>query len=171
MAEKQKKELSPLDFVLDFEANGCRMYLKLAARTRNLLGKKLFYSLAAEEIDHARKADETFNAGETQKAPSLPAVEAVLKDFFGKAVRSEFKKSGESTEAYELAMEMERKGYEAYENFLKKAKTEKEKSFFKWILNEEKEHLSAIANVYYYLTGSGDWLQEEESRRWNWMNM
>jgi rubrerythrin len=67
-------------------------------------------------------------------------------------------------------MEMEKKGYETYAKFLKEAKTEEEKAFFKWILNEEGEHLAAIANVYAYLTGTGGWLEEDESKTWNWMN-
>jgi rubrerythrin len=167
-------ENNALKFVLDFEAKGVGAYLKLAAKTGNALGKKLFYSLAAEEIQHAKKADE-FYGGISKNSVLTPSgilpLEITIKDFFEKMEKAAFKKGSENVEGYELAMELERKGYEAYNNFLKNSKTEEEKAFFKWILNEEKEHLSAIANVYYYLTGTGDWLQEEEGKTWNWMNL
>ena len=158
-----EKKNDALKFVLDFEKKGVNMYLELAAKTDNPLGKKLFYSLASEEIAHARKADETYNGLSAKesfvlKAVDAPPIEQVLKDYFKKMGETKFKKGGENTEAYELAMDMEKKGYETYNAFLKNAKSEQEKAFFKWILREESEHLSAIANVYAYLTGTGDWL-------------
>jgi rubrerythrin len=165
---------SALKFVLDFEAKGVEAYLKLAAKTENLLGKKLFYSLAAEEIEHARKADEFY--GSISEMPDFKPVEAapleeIIKEFFVKMERAELEKGAENIKGYELAMELERKGYSAYEKYLKDSKTKEENKFFEWILGEEKEHISAIANVYSYLTGTGDWLQEDESRVWNWMNL
>ena len=160
-----------LKFVLDFEAKGVATYLKLAAQTDNRLGKKLFYSLASEEIEHARKADEFYGAKQGFRAVEVEPIADIMKDFFEKMEKAELKKGAENIEGYELAMELERKGYAAYEKFLKDSKNGDEKNFFKWLLGEEKEHLSAIANVYFYLTGTGDWLQEEESKVWNWMNL
>ena len=169
-----QEEKNALQFVLDFEAKGAATYLKLAAKTADPLGKKLFYSLAAEEVAHAGKAD-VFYSGAAVKTGGSPVqsagIEAELKGFFDKMGKTSLGKGKENTEGYELAMELEKKGYEAYNGFLKSAKTEEEKAFFKWILGEEKEHFSAIANVYSYLTGTGDWLEDDESRRWNWMNL
>ncbi len=171
-----EKKNDALKFVLDFEKKGVDMYMELAAKTDNPLGKKLFYSLGGEEIEHARKADETYSGfgskeDFTLKPIDAPSIETVLKDFFKKLGKAKLKENKEGIEGYELAMDMERKGYETYDNFLKNAKTEAEKSFFKWILKQESEHISAIANVYSYLTGTGDWLEEEESKTWNWMNL
>lgn len=168
------EKINALRFVLDFEAKGAAAYLNLAAKAESPLGKKLFYSLAAEEVQHARKADEFYSkAGAKWLAVpvSVSALEGELKGFFDKLGGSALKKSGDDIQGYELAMGLEREGYRAYEGFLKDARTNEEKEFFRWILAEEKEHLAAIANVYHYLTGSGDWLQEDESRTWNWMNL
>jgi rubrerythrin len=164
---------SALKFVLDFEAKGVETYLKLAAKTENLLGKKLFYSLAIEEIEHAREADEFY--GKVSARPGFKSVEAapietVIEGFF-KKMEEAVPKNRENIEGYELAMKLERKGYAAYENFLKNSKNDDEIKFFKWILGEEKKNIDAIANVYFYLTGTGDWMQEEESKVWSWMNL
>jgi rubrerythrin len=167
----------PLEFVLDFEAKGAGMYLKLARETKQPLGKKLFYSLAAEEVEHAQKADNIFQAiegkgtaGEASEQ-KLPAIEKVMKDFFERSADKDLKTERQDLAGYELAMEMEREGYKAYAAFHAEATDPKEKEFFSRILKEEKEHIDALANVYAYLTDTDDWMQKEESKVWNWMNL
>jgi len=173
-----EKKTSPLKFALDLEIKGVNMYLKLASETPNLLGKKLFYSLAGEEVDHARKVDEVFNgltpeegSAELANTASLPSIESEMKDFFFNAGAGEIVKGEEKSSGYKLALDLEKKSCEIYKKFMDNAKTEAEKKFFQGILNEEKAHLEAVINVYSYLTSSGDWLQEEESKVWNWMNI
>lgn len=175
--QAKKLTLSPLEFALGMETQGVGMYLKLAVRTSNALGKKLFYSLAGEEIDHARKIDTivsgiSSSAGwESVKERTLPSVSVTLKNFFTKNSHLNLKKDQGNLEGYRIAMEMEKESYAAYENYYRGAKTEAEKGFFRELLAQEKEHLDALTNVYSYLTDTEDWLQENESKVWNWMNL
>jgi rubrerythrin len=172
----EQTKVTPLEFALDFEAKGTSMYLELAKKTINPLGKKLFYSLAMEEVAHAQKIDEISMKLKSQTGasslgdPALPGVEEQLKEFFKNASKQELSKGSEDIKGYELAMEMERKGYKTYNDFMVNAKSDTEKQFFQALLGEEKKHLEALSNVYNYLTKTGDWLQEEESKVWNWMN-
>lgn len=170
------KKTSALAFVLAFEAKGAALYLKLARETGNALGKKLFYSLAAEEVSHAQKADDIFQQlsgkGTAEKSgQELPPVEKVMKDFFRKVPGKGRAGSRADIKGYELAMKMERAGYKAYARFRDAAGDSLEKEFFVRMLKEEKEHLDALANVYSYLTDTDDWMREEESKVWNWMNL
>ncbi|MBN1385033.1 MAG: ferritin family protein [Elusimicrobia bacterium] len=165
-----------LEFALDFEIKGTNLYLDLARKTKNILGKQLFYSLAGQEVEHAKRIEEIYDklkndkTSETILPQSLPSVESVLKEFFLKAGSTDLKKDTDNIPGYELAMEMERKGYKAYEGFYNNAKNESEKKFFRQLMKEENEHLISLQNVYFYLTKSGDWLQEDESKVWSWMN-
>jgi rubrerythrin len=172
--EKVKK-VTHLEFVLDFEKKGALMYMDLARTTKNPLGKKLFYSLAAEEVDHARIADEIHvklhEKLSIEDIGNLPTVESKLKQLFESLNKEAVNKELDNAKGYELALNMEKKGYEIYSGFLKEAKTELEKEFFVKMLEQEKNHIDAIANVYAYFTGNGDWMEEEESRVWNWMNL
>lgn len=171
------KKIGSLEFALDFEIKGTLLYLKLAKNTRNILSKQLFYSLGAQEIDHAKRADETYEMLKKDKGWSsidtenLPPVESALKDFFKKAKKVDLKKNSENLSGYKLAMAMEEKGYGVYSNFYDNSKNESEKKFFKELMVQEKQHLDSLRNVYYYLTNAGDWFQEDESKIWSWMNI
>ncbi|MGA2090436.1 MAG: ferritin family protein [Endomicrobiales bacterium] len=168
---------NPLQFALEFEQKGTAMYLVLASQTENPLGKTLFYSLAAEEVEHAHKID--FKSQELAKKSGtsvldnthLPAVAEVIKTFFKNADKKHLRGDVSNVSGYEHAMKMEREGYAAYKEFSINATTAEEKEFFAFLLSQEKQHIDAIANVYAYLTGSGDLLQVDESKTWNWMNL
>jgi len=171
------KKLNSLEIVLDFENKGAILYMNLAKKTENILGKKLFYSLALQEVEHAEKADgiKSILASGNNSDGFLPGkagiVEKELKEFFNKAGKTLLKKGAENLSGYELAMKMERKGYKIYSGYYGESKNKTEKEFFKQIIEQEKEHLDSISNVYSYLTKTGDWLQEDESKTWSWMNL
>ncbi len=160
------------DFAIDFETKGVNPYLSLAAKTTNPLGKRLFYSLAEQEVQHAALFDSK-DLSLPEKSildNSVKDIEAQLKEFWMQAEKFEIKKEDVHFSGYEQAMEMEKKSISAYKEFLTKSTEEKEKEFLLWIIEEEKKHLEALRNVHYYLTETADWLQTEESRVWNWMN-
>lgn len=171
------KKVDSLEFALDFEINGTVLYLKLAKKTKNILGKQLFYSLASQEIDHAKRADEIYEMVKENKGweaageRNLPSVEFALKDFFKKAKKINLKRDAKNLSGYKIAMEMEEKGYNAYNKFYNNSNNDSEKNFFKQLMTQEKEHLDSLRNVYYYLTETGDWFQENESKIWSWMNI
>lgn len=170
------RALGPLDFARNLEVKGATLYLKFAVDAENLLSKQLFYSLAVEEIEHAKKIDEIYtalrnNQGWQPAAATLPSVESKLKKFFAQAGKTDFKKDASSAVSYELALEMERSSFRAYTDFYNQTQDATEKEFFKRLLSEEQEHIDALTNVYYYLTDTADWLQEDESHIWNWMNL
>jgi rubrerythrin len=165
-----------LAFAHEFEVKGVNLYLKLAGKTRNLLAKELFYSLATQEVDHARRIDEIGVAlrqkGAWPKQPAARAkgIEAEIKSFFTMANATQLRKDGENLAGYELALSMERKGFRAYRDYAATAASAGEREFFTRLTEEENQHYEALANVYSYLTKNDDWLQAEESRTWNWMN-
>jgi len=171
------KKVDSLAFALDFEINGTILYLKLAKKTKNILSKQLFYSLASQEIDHAKRVDEIYekvkenNGWEAIDERNLPPVEFALKDFLKKAKNIDLKKDIKNLPGYKIAMEMEEKGYNAYNKFYINSNNGSEKKFFKQLMEQEKEHLDSLRNVYYYLTETGDWFQENESKIWSWMNI
>ena len=173
---KQAKALSSLEFSAALEVKGVNFYLKLAQKSANALTKKLFYSLAVEEVIHAQKIDEMYgiinneNKGSVSFPKNMPKIEATLKEFFRKANKPALKKEAANISGYETAMELEKKSYKIYSDFSKKANSAAEKKFFEFLMNEEKGHLEALMNVYRYLTQPGDWMAEEEGKVWNWMN-
>ncbi|HAM37951.1 MAG: hypothetical protein A2474_03340 [Elusimicrobia bacterium RIFOXYC2_FULL_34_12] len=172
------KKIDSLEFALNFEKKGTILYLDMARKNKNILSKQLFYSLASQEVDHAKKADDTYeilNKNIKDKSISLsknlPSVELSLKEFFAKAKKIDLRKDVKNITGYELAMDMEITGYNAYRNFYKSTKNEIEIKLFEQLMAQEKEHLDSLRNVYYYLTDTGNWFEEEESKIWSWMNI
>ena len=163
-----------VEFALDFEKKGVMLYLDLAAGTKNALSKKLFYALAKQEFEHAIRIDEFYLGtgvpAYSEVYKSVNDVEDEIKVFFA-GIKDAALSAESNLNAYETAMKLEKESYSAYEKFLRESKDNKEKQLLGFLLSEEKNHLEAILNVYSYLTGTSDWLEQEESRTWNWMNI
>ncbi len=166
-----------LKISLDFERRGVEFYLNTAKKTKNPLARRLFHSLAIEEIQHIMKFEDIYeNLKKEKKWPCWTVVEGkkleqVIKDFFAMAKKDKSICLADNVKGLTLAMEMEKKGYRMYEEFLEKAADENEKIFYRELLKQENAHYEALANVHSYLTHTGDWLEMEESKIWNWMNI
>jgi rubrerythrin len=169
-------KINPCEFALDFEKEGVELYLNLARQSVNILGKELFYTLARQEVDHAQKIDEicrdlVAHKGSTLVSMEFPEIEKEIKDFFQKMKHEDLKEKENDLTGYDIAIALEKKGFTAYRDFAAVSQTPKEKEFFTRMMEEEKKHLEALRNVYFYLSSPGDWIEQDESSVWNWMNM
>lgn len=175
--EQQESLVKALEKSLDFERKGSEFYIKLGIDTRQALAKNLFYNLARQEINHIIRIEEIFNAIKRDapwpevSARKISEIENEMKKVFDKLGKHTRKVKLDNLEGYRLAIDMEKQGYEMYKEFSKKAIDEREKQFFAAMTEEEKTHLEALDNVYYFLTESKDWLSVEESKVWNWMSI
>jgi rubrerythrin len=171
------KNLDPLKFAHEFEVKGLNFYLKYAFKTKNTLAKELFYNLAQREIEHAQKLDVLFNqaekstSGKIDLSADASGIERELKSFFKTKAAKELKSGPLDIIGYKLAMKMENKSIEIYTKMRDKAQTPAKRKFFDLLVAEEESHFLALDNVFRYLTNTGDWMQEEESKTWNWMNL
>jgi|LSQX01.1.fsa_nt_gb rubrerythrin len=162
-----------INFALEFEKKGAILYLEFAFKVNNPLSKALFYTLAKQEIEHAERIEKFYAGLPVEVSDDILKVDSVeedVKSFFEKIEKTTTSKES-NIDVYETAIELEKKGYESYKKFLAESKNESEKELLQFLLNEEKKHLDSIVNVYSYLTGTSDWLEREESRVWNWMNL
>ena len=162
------------EFALDFERRGTDLYLELASKAKNSLSKNLFYTLAQQEIEHARRIDAFYTASGRESSAiiyeNIDRIEDEIKAFF-QSIKDRELPAERNMDGYKTAMELEKEGYRAYEVFYRESKDDKERQLLEFLLNEEKRHLEAIANVYSYLSDTSDWLEQEESKTWNWMNI
>jgi len=170
------KNLDALKIAHGFEVKGTIFYLETAIKAKTQLEKKLFYSLAQEEVQHAQKIDELFGqlseGGKNKITFSVDTenVEKQIRDFFKTEKIKGMKRKASNIAGYETAMAIEKKSIAAYSAMFIKATDPTEKKFYQMLVDQENKHLDAIMNVYYYLTDHGDWFQEDEGRVWNWMN-
>ena len=165
-----------LEKSLKFEKEISSFYLNRGQQAESILVRKLFFELAKQEIDHMMFIVEAYTTMEKNET-ALPAVatapdiEPEIKAFFERVGEPAQKKNATNVEAVEAAMKLERAGYAMYEKFAAETLTPQEKSFFKGLLVQEAKHLESLDNIHFYLTGTGDWLELDESKRWSWMNL
>ncbi len=159
---------------LDFEEKGASYYQNKAKEAKNPLVKRLFLSLAVEENEHQMRIHEIYQAMKTgqdfPEASTGHSLEDSIRDFFKSLSQSELKLE-DNVEALTVAMDLERTGYAMYQDAADKSSTNAEKEFFKAMQKEERDHLTALENVYYFLTDTEDWFANEEAKVWNWMNL
>lgn len=157
-----------ISFAKELEKEGVNFYIELGIKAENLLTKKLFYTLAKQEIEHIITL-ENFILLNEYKTNKEEKVEEEIKNFFYEI--KEKSKTENQLQGYQTALELEKKSYVQYEKLFSSAKTDEEKKLYKFLMEQEKEHMEAIINVYSYLSETADWFQKEESKVWNWMNL
>jgi rubrerythrin len=157
-----------IKFAKEFERYGATLYIEIGMKAENMITKKLFYSLARQEIEHLEAIENFVLTGDYKAAEEIK-VEEEIKDFFNSL--KERSKTENHIDGYKTALEIEKKGYAQYEKFYRETKDEKEKRLLKFLIEQEKAHIEAIVNVYSYITQTGDWFEQEESKIWNWMNI
>ena len=179
MQKGSGRMLEWLKVALDFENEGLQFYTKATSESSNVLSKRLFRTLAAQETEHAKKIEEIYGLVEGGKELPPPEklkkigahvdVEKDIKEFFGTTDRESLRRDMGNVEAMEMALGIEKKSYDLYSEQLKDATNESERAFLKALKNEENKHIEALDNVYYYLTDPDMWFSSDESRVWNWM--
>lgn len=178
MTMRTAKKAMPqaLRAALKLEAKGSAFYLKMSARTGNLMAKRLFDQLALQEVEHIGRINEVYAAlsrGQGWPKPSpgkAIRLEAEVKRIFSRLSAGRGREKLDNASGMKVAMDMEWYSYKMYQRLSQAAPDGPEKQFFGQIMREEGKHYEALSNVYAYLTDNGDWLERSESRTWNWMN-
>ena len=160
----------------DLERRGLDFYISSAVKCKNLVAKRTLFSLAREEIQHMMKIDEISsvidkNGGWPDAGFKASDIEISIRDFFEKAKPVSSAADKDSAAVVKEAMEFERKSYELYSDLESKGSSDNEKRFYGQLRQQEEAHYEALENVYYYLSKTGDWFGQEESKAWNWMNL
>ncbi|MGI6595642.1 MAG: DUF2202 domain-containing protein [Elusimicrobia bacterium] len=159
-----------INFAREFERDGAIFYIEMGMKADNIITKKLFYTITRQEIEHLEAIDSfIINGLHRNYEDSGEKVEIEMRDFFKKLKAKGVSES--HLQAYETAIDMEKRSYQLYERFYHEAKNDEERNFFNFLMSEEKKHLDAFVNVYSYLSDTDDWFQQEESKVWNWMNI
>jgi len=152
---------------IQMEKEGQRFYEECARKTENKLAKKMFESLAKDEIGHLHTFEKMFDTltgteGWQELAEGSPNVGKV--PVFDGREETKPEVSQSDLDALRLGMESERKGIELYKKASENAKDPMAKQIFTKIREEEEYHYDLLQAQFDYLTKSGFWqiLQDHE---------
>jgi len=169
MDEKIKNKLMALKTAIQLELDGEQFYTKAAQKTDHPYGKQLFERLAGEEKVHLRKIQEIYSSlDKQQKWPEdlgLTRMDSTIQTIFKEAgieLNKKVKPSSDDLEALKIAMDMEEKSINLYDNLSKKADDPFEKRFFLMLSYEERGHYLALLDSHDYMTDPEGWLERKE---------
>jgi len=155
---------------IKLELNGQSFFEKVADKTHNELGKKMFLKLASDEAQHLRVFSEIFTEmvgedwkkqlGDIRSKHDAPMIDALAKkvESAGKEERAS------ELEAISIAMELERKAIDFFCNAAQKTTDEKAREIFGRIADEERLHYDLLQAQYDHLSNSGYWFDIAEFR-------
>ncbi len=173
MTHDMEKSAKALETALQMEAEGKKFYLDAAARGGTPVLTKFFRRLAADEDQHAQKAQEIYDAIKASKgwparrrpSSSMPLhSRACWTRRFEDMDAEPVKPAETELEAFKRAMALEDKSYTFYKARLEEAESPHEKSFYKALTAEERMHYLALLDSYEYLFNPQGWFTKKE--RW-----
>ena len=164
-------EKEALAAAIEMEKKGYNFFNETAENASDPMAKEVFKFLAAEELNHI-KAIEQFNqqflSGESAGADS--AIDLMVANKPKEAISELFKNlsktapvEGGNIEAYQLAMDFERKGGEFYKKAEAEATDPNTKRLFAFLVKEEQNHFKICESCLLYFENPEEFFHQQES--------
>jgi rubrerythrin len=155
--------MNVFEFAMRMEKDGEAFYREIAEKTRDIGLKKIFTTLADEEVVHYN----TFKSL-SEKIAAEAAESNVLEK--AKNIFAEMKAAGgydfaaetPQIEAYKKAMEAEKEAYSFYEKKAAEAADPAEKKILLTFAREERRHYRLLENVIEFVSRPEGWLENAE---------
>jgi rubrerythrin len=163
-------EQAVLRAALENEIKGRKLYAQYAKTVKNELAKKVFLHLADEELTHIEDIEkflgssEEFSGIDVDEMTSADSVEDA-KRIFGKLtseVGSRVQPSDDDNKSRDVAMQLEKNGYEYYKKGAAATQNERLKKFLTWLMEQEQAHYMFIQNAFEYMNNPESWYAGEE---------
>jgi rubrerythrin len=150
---------------LENEVRGKELYLLYAKAVKSTVAKRVFIYLAKEELRHIADIKSYIKS---MKLGYHPKVDAIIESgsldrtrtFFGWLVtdlKEQIKPTDDDNKSREIAMMIEKAGYEYYRKGANATKNWRLKKFFKWLMREEQTHYMLIRNAFEYANNPDSW--------------
>ena len=168
--EELTAALEGLQYAMYNERLGHRFYIKAMEMTTDEKGKRMYDSIASDEEKHLIILQEEFDSlkktgdwvslekAGVEKPPSsppplFPEEEAEVEELI--------KRSASDLDALDIALDLERRGYELYQQEAQKASNLTARAVYEYLAKEENKHFTLLQNTRSYLAASGVWLWDD----------
>jgi rubrerythrin len=145
------------------ETDAVKFYKEAAEKTSHPVGKEMFISIMEDEIRHTIMIEAVLKGMDIPEQSDEP-MEKVVTIF--EKMKPELEKlitaTSDDKEALRIAMEMEKKGFDFYQQAEAEATDEKTRALFSKLARDEDQHYRMFANTYNFLNDSGNWFMWEE---------
>lgn len=163
---EQSAALEVRDDAMRNERLGHRFYMRAIEMTADETGKRMFQSLASDEEEHLgilqnqfdslRKTSSWLNLEEA-RVEKLPSYPPPLFPEEEAEVQEMMMKWASDLDALDIALDLERHGYQLYRNEAEKTSNLAAKAVYEYLAKEEIKHFDRLQNTRTYLASSGAW--------------
>jgi rubrerythrin len=165
MGEISPDMMEAIKMAIQIEKDGKKYYEEAASKTNNELGKKMFESLAKDEMVHLETFQKMFDtiAGKEEwreLAEGSPKVGKV--PIFDEEVSEKSKPDTNDIDALRVALDNERDSIELYKKASEEIKDSLARKIFTKIREEEEYHYDLLQAQKDHLTKSGFWFDVGE---------
>jgi len=155
--------MDAIELSIKMETDAIKFYTEAAEKTKNPVGKKMFLTVVEDEKRHLDVLSQIFKGlNITLKDVSPMKKIKTVFEFMKDEMIQRLAATTDELEAFKIAMQMEKEGLEFYKKCASEARTEKEKSLFERLVQEEQEHYNIFFNTYFFLSDTGSWFMWEE---------
>jgi rubrerythrin len=169
-----QSDVEALHVALKMEEDGRKLYQDAASRVSNPLAKRTLSWLADWELDHIRLITTFYTNlknlgrwGEVKDAlKGKPTPKEEFRTIFQEArerLDELMAVDSEALEAYKLARDFENQAVAFYRQRLEGSVEYDARTFYQFMLEQEKEHYEILDRSYRYLENPALWHAEEES--------
>lgn len=160
-----KAKLEALSRAMELEIDGRKFYLNAAAKSANEASRKLFEYLADQELHHQTRIKEIY--GRLERGEEWPKAAVTLpkvpyESIFSGASQAKVSGAEGDMEAIKLALELEDKSYDYYNELARKAAGLFERRFFAALCYEERGHYLMLLDSLDFLTDPAGWYARHE---------
>lgn len=163
---EQSAALEALEYAIRNERLGHGFYCRAIEMTDDEKGKKMFQSLASDEEEHLgilqnqldslRNTSSWLNLKEA-RAENPPSYPLTLFPEEETEVQEMVTKCASDLDALDIALDLERHGYQLYRNQAEKTSDPTAKAIYEYLAKEENKHFVRLENTRAYLASSGAW--------------
>jgi rubrerythrin len=141
------------------EIDGAEFYEKLAGKCSMEAGRQLFTSFAADERRHLKVVSDVAK-GLGADIDDMPMPRDGIRTLFtelGPQIEGATPAAAEEKDAIEIALGMEKKSYDLYDQASRDADDEATGKLMARLAQEENQHYEMLENTLEYLNGTEEW--------------
>ena len=155
--------MNVFEFAMKMEKDGEAFYRDISAKTKNPGLKKIFDTLADEEVAHYNTFKQLYNKipAEVSKADVLDKAKSIFEEMKD-AGSIDISDETPQTDAYRKAMDAEKEAYTFYEQKAEQTNDEGEKKILLTFAREERRHYRLLENVLEFVSRPDSWLEDAE---------
>jgi rubrerythrin len=161
-------DMERVEFALKTEHDGHDFYEMAVKNTSHKLARAAFEILAREELRHVALIEGLSKqlggeGGEVDvEEVSLEALKSDVKTIYGAAAKETTEGEMDPVEAYDKAIELEKRITSTYADYVKECEDEGARRLFGVLYNEEEHHLSLLKDMHAYLTRPDEWFIDRD---------